>query len=129
MGLGHRLRKQGGPVLKGEGVHAKDRHDRPRRARGGGTRKPKPQSPYPTPLPDMPGPLGATEGETPEVGGAAKGGWIKGAIKRPGALHRALHVPAGEKIPAKKLAKAAHSKNERVRHEATLAKTLKGFHH
>lgn len=54
----------------------------------------------------------------------AKGGWISGAIKRPGALHRALHVPEGEKIPAKKLAKAVHSDNPRLRKEAALAKTL-----
>lgn len=55
------------------------------------------------------------------------GGWISGAIKRPGALHRALGVPAGEKIPAKKLNKAVHSDNPRLRREANLAKTLKSF--
>lgn len=51
--------------------------------------------------------------------------WIQGAIKHPGALHRALHVPEGEKIPAKKLAKAAHSSNPTMRKRANLAKTLK----
>lgn len=56
-----------------------------------------------------------------------KGGWIKDAITRPGALHRALKVPAGGKIPAKKLAKASNSDNPRIRKEAALAKTLKGF--
>lgn len=50
--------------------------------------------------------------------------WIQGAIKHPGALHEALNVPEGEKIPAKKLAKAEHSKNEHMRHMANLAKTL-----
>lgn len=55
----------------------------------------------------------------------AKGGWIAGAIKKPGALHRALGVPEGEKIPAKKLAKAEHSKNPTMRRRANLAKTLK----
>lgn len=59
-------------------------------------------------------------------GGKTK--WIAGAIKHPGALHRALHVPQGEKIPAKKMAKAAHSENPRLRRMATLAKTLKGMH-
>ena len=54
--------------------------------------------------------------------------WIAGAVKRPGALHAALHVPQGDKIPAKKLAKAEHSDNPRIRREANLAKTLKGFH-
>lgn len=55
--------------------------------------------------------------------------WIKNAIKRPGALHAHLGVPAGEPIPAEKLEKAAHSKNSTVRREASLAKTLKGMHH
>lgn len=55
--------------------------------------------------------------------------WIAGAIKRPGALHRALGVPEGENIPAKKLAKAAKSGSPRIKKEVALAKTLKGFHH
>ena len=55
--------------------------------------------------------------------------WIQGAIKRPGALHRALHVPEGEKIPAAKMAKARNSSNPRVRRMASLAHTLGGFHH
>jgi hypothetical protein len=63
-------------------------------------------------------------------GGMAEGGkWIQGAIKHPGALHRKLHVPKGEKIPAKKLAKATHSKNKTLRKEAILARTLKRLHH
>lgn len=57
------------------------------------------------------------------------GGWIKEAVgKRPGALHRALGVPQGEKIPEKKLAKAAHSENPRIRKEVALARTLKKLH-
>lgn len=63
-------------------------------------------------------------------GGSADGKhWIKGAIKHPGALHRALGVPEGEKIPASKMAKAAHSSSERVRKEVALARTLKKMHH
>ncbi len=54
--------------------------------------------------------------------------WIAGAIGKPGALHRALGVPQGEKIPAGKLASAANSSNPRVRKEANLAKTLSKFH-
>jgi hypothetical protein len=54
--------------------------------------------------------------------------WIKGAIKHPGALHRDLGVPQGEKIPAKKLAAATHSKNPTVRKRANLAKTLGKMH-
>lgn len=55
--------------------------------------------------------------------------WIQGAIKHPGALHKQLHVKAGEKIPAKKLEKAEHSKNPTLRRRANLAKTLKKMHH
>ena len=53
--------------------------------------------------------------------------WIAGATKNKGALHRALGVPAGEKIPAKKLAEGAKSKNPTIRKEVALARTLKGF--
>lgn len=53
--------------------------------------------------------------------------WIAGAIKHPGALHRALHVPEGEKIPAEKLEAASHEKSK-VGQEARLAKTLKKLH-
>ncbi len=53
--------------------------------------------------------------------------WIQKAIKNPGSLHRALNVPEGEKIPAKKLAKAAHSSSPSLRRKVSLAKTLKSF--
>jgi hypothetical protein len=72
----------------------------------------------------------STGGESKPEGLKDGGKWIQGAVsKRPGALHRALHVPEGEKIPEKKLAKAEHSSNPRVKKEANLAETLKGFHH
>lgn len=45
-----------------------------------------------------------------------------------GALHKKLGVPQGEKIPAEKLEKAAHSENPETRKQAALAKTFKGFH-
>lgn len=51
--------------------------------------------------------------------------WIAGATKNKGKLHRKLGVPEGEKIPAKKLAKAAKSKSPTLRKEVALAKTLK----
>lgn len=60
---------------------------------------------------------------------AGGGNWIADATKNKGALHRKLHVPKGEKIPAKKLAKAAHSSNPTEAKEANLAKTLKRLHH
>jgi len=53
--------------------------------------------------------------------------WIKGAIKHAGALHKELKVPAGEKIPEKKLAKAAKSENPKLRRQVTLARTLRGI--
>ena len=37
--------------------------------------------------------------------------WIAKATQNKGALHRKLGVPEGEKIPAKKMAKAAKSSN------------------
>lgn len=58
---------------------------------------------------------------------AKKKNWIADAVKNKGGLHKALHVPEGEKISAKKLAKGAKSKSEKVRKEVSLAKTLKGF--
>ena len=54
--------------------------------------------------------------------------WIQGAIKHPGALHRELHVPEGQKIPEKKLMKAEHSDNPTERKRAHLAETLSHFH-
>lgn len=51
--------------------------------------------------------------------------WIKGAIKKPGALHKELKVPMGEKIPAKKLAKAVKSTDKKLAARARLAETLK----
>ena len=64
-----------------------------------------------------------------ELNMLAEGGstnWIKGAIKHPGALRASLHVKAGEKIPAKKLAAAAKKPGTMGR-RARLAQTLKGF--
>ena len=57
----------------------------------------------------------------------ANGGWIKDAISKPGALHAQLGVPAGEKIPAKKLAKAAQA-GGKLGQRARLAETLKSMH-
>jgi hypothetical protein len=50
--------------------------------------------------------------------------WIQKAIKKPGALHKQMGVPAGEKIPAKKLAAAA-KKPGKLGQRARLAETLK----
>ena len=52
--------------------------------------------------------------------------WIAGSIKHPGALHKELGVPQGQKIPAKKL-NAAASKGGTIGRRARLAKTLEGL--
>lgn len=60
-------------------------------------------------------------------GGMASGGkWIQSAIKKPGALHKALGVPEGKKIPAAKLEKASHAPGKMGK-RARLAMTLKGM--
>lgn len=69
-------------------------------------------------------------GKTPLRPGFAKGGknWIAGATKNKGALHRALKVPEGEKIPTAKLEKAENSKSPLMRKRAALAETLGSMH-
>lgn len=49
--------------------------------------------------------------------------WIQKAIKKPGALRSAMGVKEGEKIPAKKLAKAAKAPGK-MGQRARLAQTL-----
>jgi hypothetical protein len=56
----------------------------------------------------------------------AKDQWIKGAVRHPGALHRELGVPQGQKIPQKKLAQAAKA-GGKLGKRARLAETLAGF--
>ena len=51
--------------------------------------------------------------------------FIKDAIKKPGALRKALKVKKGHNIPEVKLEKAEHSKNPTMRKRAVLAETLK----
>lgn len=64
--------------------------------------------------------------EVYKKGGVTKDKWIKDAIKKPGALRKQLGVKEGEKIPAKKLAKAAKSSGT-LGKRARLAQTLKGM--
>ena len=51
--------------------------------------------------------------------------WIQEAIKHKGALHKALNVKEGEKIPEKKLKKAEDSKIPKIKKMVNLAETLK----
>lgn len=52
--------------------------------------------------------------------------FIKDAIKKPGQLHRDLHVPQGEKIPEGKI-RAAAKRSGKVGQRARFAETLKGM--
>ena len=49
--------------------------------------------------------------------------WIQKAIKKPGALHKELGVPADKKIPKSKI-KAAAKKRGKLGKRARLAETL-----
>ena len=63
----------------------------------------------------------------------AKKNWIQKAIRKPGSLHKAFHVPPGKDIPLGKIKKAAQGKSPYhasvLRKRANLALTLKGFKH
>jgi hypothetical protein len=50
---------------------------------------------------------------------------MRDAVKKPGALHKALNVPMDKKIPESKLDKASHSKSPLMRKRASLAKTFR----
>jgi hypothetical protein len=50
--------------------------------------------------------------------------FIQGAIKHPGALHRELGVPQGQKIPPSKIRAAANSSNPTLAKRARFAETL-----
>lgn len=67
---------------------------------------------------------GVGEGKGMKKGGKVGGNWIKDAIKKPGALRKAMGVKEGQKIPAGKLAKAAKAPGK-MGQRARLAQTLK----
>lgn len=58
---------------------------------------------------------------------AEGGNFIQKMHMKKGALHQEMGIPKGQKIPAKALEKATHSKNPLLRKRANLAKTLKGL--
>lgn len=57
------------------------------------------------------------------------GGGIKIKASHKGMLHKDTKTPAGEKIPADKLEKAAHSKDKAVRKRAVFAENAKEWSH
>lgn len=62
--------------------------------------------------------------------GLPKDHWIHGALAKTkkGGLHKNLHIPQGQPIPAKKMAMAMDSKKPVVRKEAQMAKNMEGDH-
>lgn len=70
--------------------------------------------------------MNLSENSNPKGMNLNDGNWIAGAISKPGALHREMGIPMGEKIPAKRL-DAAASKPGVEGQRARLAQTLKGF--
>ncbi len=58
---------------------------------------------------------------------AKKKHWIQDAVGHPGALHEALGIKEGKKIPAKRLAAAA-KKGGKLGRMARLAQTLEKMH-
>lgn len=57
------------------------------------------------------------------MAGSSKKNWISEAVGKPGALHKQMGIPEGEKIPADQLEKAAESGGKLGR-RARLAQTL-----
>lgn len=52
--------------------------------------------------------------------------WMQGAVKHPGGLHKALHVPMGKKIPLNKIDHAA-KEGGKLGRMANLAKTFEKY--
>lgn len=73
------------------------------------------------------------DADYPEVGSKSKpAGYAKGGLNlkmKKGALHKQMGIKSGEKIPAKKLAAAAHSKNPLEAKRARFAETMKKWKH
>ena len=71
--------------------------------------------------------LTTTPGGDSSPNGLKDGGWIEGLHK--GGLHESLGIKQGQKIPEKRIAKATHSGDPKVRKQAIAAETLKGLRH
>lgn len=71
------------------------------------------------------------EGTAPKLHGAKRkrGGGIHIKKSHEGLLHKNLGISKGQKIPAKKLSKALHSSNPKVKKRAVFAENAKHWHH
>jgi hypothetical protein len=69
--------------------------------------------------------MGMACGMAAKKSGGDVGHWIQDAHVKKGALHSALHVAPGKRIPEKKLDKALHSKNEHMRKMAQFAENVR----
>lgn len=56
--------------------------------------------------------------------GRAKTMFMKEATENKGGFHRSLGIPLDKKIPEKKIQKAEHSRNPKIKKQAVLAETL-----
>lgn len=110
LGLGKKKKKDG---HRAEGGRAGRRLDRPARRHGGATPKEEGKGGH------FYGAEFAAGGKTPD--------FHPGGEK--GKLHRELGIPVDEKIPAKRLQEATHSRDPEVRRDAIRAETMKGWHH
>lgn len=52
--------------------------------------------------------------------------WMQGVHPKKGALHKAMHIPKGKKIPTAALEKETHSKSPLMRKRANLALRYRG---
>lgn len=63
----------------------------------------------------------------PQSSSSGGGKFIQAAIKHPGALHRAVGIPIGTKIPISTIRAATKSPDKDVARKARLALTLEGI--
>lgn len=63
----------------------------------------------------------------PKIQRREEGHWMQHAVRHPGALHEALHIPENKKIPVKKLIRAEHSSSPLMRKRANLAMTFRKY--
>lgn len=99
------------------------------RARGGGVHHSHDSIKGEGATPKLHGAKRARGGSCSEEDGRKSGGGIHIKKSHEGLLHKNLGVSAGKKIPAKKLSKALHSSDPKVKKRAVFAENAKHWHH